>query len=310
MSKYAIHSDFGRFPVLNARFGRVMMGFVNAIMALERWLAKSRLRAMPLVHHIAGPAGNSLKVLQFAPPHRTRALPALVYYHGGAFAMTYASLHMRAAERYALEANCQVFLADYRLAPRHLFPAGFDDCYAALEWVAANAAGLGVDPARIAVMGDSAGGAMTAGVAQRALDEGGPSLCGQLMVFPVLDRKCDTPSARDFVDVPLWNASSNRRMWEMYLPDAHADEVPAYASPADREQLAQLPAAYVETAEFDPLRDEGIEYANRLAVSGVETELNQTCGTVHGFDAVSSSAITQEAYRTRVGFLRKVFSGA
>jgi len=306
--KYSIQTDFKRLPTFTFRFNRIEVGVLNAFLIAGRKLSVLRCAAMTTTHNVPRADGDRIEVIQFSPPQRAQALPALVYYHGGAFALTYASSHVRFVQRYATEANCSVFLVDYRLAPGRPFPSGFDDCYVALSWISANADVLGVDPARIAVMGDSAGGALAAGVAQRALDEQGPSLCGQLLVYPVIDRRCSTASARDFVDTPVWNAISNRNMWRMYLSACAESDVPAYASPADRQKLKALPRAYVETAEFDPLRDEGIEYATRLASNDVETTLHQTSGTVHGYDGLASrNSITQQSFQKRLDFLHEVF---
>ncbi|NQX87760.1 MAG: alpha/beta hydrolase [Halioglobus sp.] len=240
------------------------------------------------------------------PRGLTHPAPALIYYHGGAFAITYSSLHLKNCERYAEEAGCVVVFVDYRLAPRHPFPAGFDDSYRSLEWVVANAAELGIDTDHIAVGGDSAGGALAAGVAQKTRDHQLVSLCAQLLIYPVMDNTCSTPSAKDFVDVPLWNAISNRNMWKMYLGDS-GGQAPAYAVPGHGDLLA-LPLSYIETAEFDPLRDEGLQHAADLSERGIEVILNETKGTIHGYDGSVASDISHRAVLARINFLKKAFS--
>jgi len=199
-----------------------------------------------------------------------------------------------------------VIFVDYRLAPRYPFPAAFDDCYAALQWVVDAAGELGIDPHRIAVGGDSAGGALAAGVAQKARDQGLAVLCGQLLVYPVLDHTCSTESATRFIDVPLWNAISNRNMWAMYLSACPGGSAPAYAAPAHGD-LHKLPPSYVETAEFDPLRDEGLHYADNLRRAGIDVEVNETRRTVHGYDASASNDIARQSMVARINFLRRVF---
>jgi acetyl esterase len=324
--KYAIHADFLHFPTFNLSFNALIIGLLNLLLRFERFIRQHRLLRGATKHHIATSDGHKLKILQFNPAAGSQPAPAVIYFHGGAYVLTYASSHVYSVDCYAREANCQVFLVDYRLAHRSPFPTGFDDCCAALEWVAANAAQLGVDATRIAVMGDSAGGGLAAGVAQFSLDQRPapeqkrdyqdaapdannvyPQACAQVLIYPTLDKSCSTLSATEFDDVPLWNGVSNRGMWEAYLRTVPAAEVPAYAAPADRKDLTNLPRAYIETAEFDPLRDEGIAYARRLEQAGVETQLNQTSNTIHGFDTVFSSAITQEAFKQRVEFLRAAF---
>jgi len=228
-----------------------------------------------------------------------------LYYHGGAFAITHASMHIKMCERYAREAGCVVVFVDYRLAPQHPFPVGFNDCYAALQWTIGNAASLGVDTKRIAVMGDSAGGALAAGVAQKAFDNG-ITLCAQVLVYPVLDSECKTVSATEFLDTPLWNSGGNRRMWAMYLKSS-GGKAPEYAAPGLRTKLAGLPRCYVDTAEFDPLRDEGIAYAQALTAQGVLVTLNQTRGTIHGYEMSPKNPQTLASMAGRIEFMRESF---
>ncbi len=200
-----------------------------------------------------------------------------------------------------MQAGYTVALVDYVLAPQHPFPAAFDECFAALEWVHQHTDALGVDPQRIVVGGDSAGGALAAGGAQKAVDQG-MAVRGQLLIYPVLDDRCNTDSAVEFDDVPLWTATSNRRMWAMYLRDVKG-EIPAYAAPARRERLRGLAPAYMETAQFDPLRDEGLAYAQSLRAAGIEVTQVQSQGTVHGFDLVSENDETQKVLAARIRFL-------
>jgi len=240
------------------------------------------------------------------PEGREEPAPAVLYYHGGAFAFGCTSMHLESCERYALEANCCVIVVDFRLGPANPFPCGFDDCYRTLDWVRENAAELGIDVARIAVMGDSSGGAIAAGVSQKALDNG-VTLCAQVLIYPVLDSDCRSPSANQFSDTPIWNAGSNRGMWKMYLRDVDAANPPAYASPGHRDDLTGLAAAYVETAEFDPLRDEAMDYADRLEEHGVEVHRNPTKGTIHVYEISSDNPETIRSMTERVTYLRKRF---
>ena len=306
MKKYDIHPDFARFPVFTLKFRTLTLWFINLLTKLQCALVRRRLRLAVTVHHLPRPDGTRLKVFRMKPEGAAEPAPALVYYHGGAFAITYASLHLKNCERYAREAGCIVIFVDYRLAPRFRFPAGFDDCYRSLRWVVDNAGNLGIDPERIAVGGDSAGGALAAGVAQRARDEGLVKLCGQMLVYPVLDNTCSTPSATDFVDVPLWNARSNRNMWDMYLRPFPAAKAPLYAAPGHG-ALRGLPLSYVETAEFDPLRDEGLRYIDKLRQAGVAVQVNETKRTVHGYDAIAGSDIARQSLLARINFLNEAF---
>lgn len=284
-----------------------MMGFLNGIMKLMRLLDRARTPDVTRnMVQVRGADGAVFDLIMLVPRVLQKPAPVVLYFHGGAFALGYTPAQLRLCERYAREGQCLVAYVDYRLAPTYPFPHGFNDCYAALEWMLANAATLGIDRSRIAVMGDSAGGAFAAGVAQKALDNG-ISLCAQLLIYPVLDSDCKTKSATEFVDVPLWNAISNRRMWQMYLKN-FSGTAPAYAAPGLRTNLSGLPPTYLETAEFDPLRDEGLAYAETLQEQGVVVKLHETKGTIHGFEVAPTNPETVAALRRRVEHLKTLFA--
>lgn len=305
--KYDIHPDFARFPVITLKFGALALWFINLLMKVQCFFVRRSLKLAVESHSIQRPDSSRLKIFTMTPPGLEKPAPALLYYHGGGFGITYTGLHLQNCERFALEAGCIVVFVDYRLAPKHPFPGGFDDCYTALEWVIREAGTLGIDPRRIAVGGDSAGGALAAGVAQKCRDENLVRLCGQLLIYPVLDNTCSTESATDFVDTPLWNAISNRHMWAMYLSQYPTGETPPYAAPGHG-QLQNLPLSYVETAEFDPLRDEGLAHATALQQQGVEVVINETKQTVHGYDGMAKSGIAKRSMLDRIEFLKKSFA--
>jgi acetyl esterase/lipase len=181
-----------------------------------------------------------------------------------------------------------VVSVDYRLAPEHPFPAAVDDCYAAFEWTVASADELGIDRARIGVGGGSAGGTLAAAIALMARDRSGPALAFQLLVYPAMDDRLDrAPSCRS--GLPVVDRVACERVWNLYLgPEDQRGEVSPYAAPLRATDLTGLPPAYVMTAELDPLRDQGIEYASRLLAAGVSVELHQWADTFHGFDLMPS----------------------
>jgi len=157
------------------------------------------------------------------------------------------------------------------------------------------------------VMGQSAGGGLSAGLALMARDRGGPSLCFQVLGMPELDHRLETPSMHDFVDTPLWNRPNAIESWRCYLGDA-VGEVSPYASPAIAKDLSGLPPAFVSTMEFDPLRDEGIEYALRLLQAGVPVELHQYPGTFHGSQLVAEAAVSKRGQRDMMGALERALA--
>ena len=305
-----MHEAYRKIPSFTFSFNRVLSWLVNLAFAVQRFFACRRPHPALAVSEqpIQRADSSLLKTIVMRPRESSGTLPILLYYHGGGFAFSWVSMHHRHCQRYTLGANCITLLVDYRLGPSQPFPHGFEDCFTAYQWALQNAASLNADATRVVVMGDSAGGAFAAGVAQRAVDEGLP-LNGQALVYPVLDSDCKTTSATEFEKTPIFNAESNRRMWRMYLRNVPAGERPAYASPSQRQNLAGLAPAYVETAEFDPLRDEGIEYAQRLAHAGVAVDLNSTQGTIHGYEpAAPENPVVAASMQRRITALQGFFS--
>jgi acetyl esterase len=233
-------------------------------------------------------------------------VPGVLLIHGGGFVIGSVEAEQANGALIAIRTGAVVVSVEYRLAPEHPYPAGLHDCYSALVYLAEHAGELGVDPARIAVNGTSAGGGLGAATALLARDMGGPALCFQMLHIPELDDRLDTPSMQAFVDTPLWNRPLAVQSWRYYLGElSEGDEVPAYAAPARATDLSGLPPAYISTAEQDPLRDEGIIYALRLLQAGVSVELHQFPGTFHGSALVASATISRRANRESVTVLRR-----
>ena len=205
--------------------------------------------------------------------------PALVYFHGGGWVIMDIETHDSLCRALANAARCTVVSVDYRLAPEHKYPAAADDCYAATQWVAENAASLGVDAARLAIAGDSAGGNLAAVVAQMARDKGGPAIVFQVLHCPVTNYDYDTASYRDNADGYMLTRDAMVWFWDHYLPTP-ADGRHPYASPMQGD-AAGLPPALVQTGEFDPLRDEGAAHAAKLGDAGVPVTYHRYQGLIH-----------------------------
>ena len=240
------------------------------------------------------PDAPDLQVRVYTPVGEARTRPGVLYIHGGGFCFGSVEFEHQGALAVAHAANAVVVSVEYRLAPENPFPAGIEDCYAALVWLASEASRLDVDADRIAVMGQSAGGGLSAGLALMARDRRGPKLCLQVLGIPELDHRLETASMKEFVDTPLWNRPNAIMSWRCYLGESPG-EVSPYASPSIARDLRGLPPAYVSTMEFDPLRDEGIEYALRLLQAGVPVELHQYPGTFHGSALIPGAAVSQRA---------------
>ncbi len=219
-----------------------------------------------------------------------RAHGALVWLHGGGFVMGDLETEHPWAVRLAQAAGAVVISVGYRRAPEHRFPAAFDDACTVMAWAADHAAELGVEPDRVAIGGHAAGAGLAAAVALRARDQQGPPIRYQLLNQPQLDDAQTTWSARTFTDTPFMTRDKAAASWRHYLGSAPAS---AYAAPARADDLSGLPPAYITSAEFDPNRDEAIEYAQRLLQAGVPVELHQWAGTFHGSQAVVSAEVSQ-----------------
>lgn len=280
-----------------------MQNLLSAVNAIHRRKFKPFITRTTLVSSDNYP----VPILLIRPEKLRSPAPALVYYHGGAFVMKPAPQHFENALRYAREADCLVIFVEYRLAPKYPFPAGFNDCHAALRWAISNAEMLGIDKGRLVVGGDSAGGGLAAGVAQRAWQEDGISLCGQLLIYPCVDLVCNRPSIAAFANVPPFKEVSTVAVAEAYLGHPISAGMPRYASPIYGE-VSHLAPAYVETPEFDLLHDQGNAYAHALIDKGVEVDLNEITGGIHGFDLLATnSSVSKEAMQRRIQFLRRIF---
>ncbi|MDX2705849.1 alpha/beta hydrolase [Streptomyces sp. PA03-6a] len=246
---------------------------------------------------VPGPQGApDVRVHVHRPAGHAGKLPGLLYVHGGGFVIGLVGFFHNETTRIAAEVGAVVVSVDYRLAPEHPYPAALEDCYAALRWLAGHADELGVDPDRIGVAGESAGGNLAAAVALYARDHGGPALSMQYLGAPILDDRLATASMQAFTDTPGFNRRNAQRSWDHYLGGKGLRGgygVSPYAAPARTQDLAGLPPTYIAATEFDPLRDEDLAYAQRLITAGVPTEMHHFPGAFHG--------AAQLAPRTEVG---------
>ncbi|MFJ8236200.1 alpha/beta hydrolase [Ureibacillus sp. NPDC094379] len=246
----------------------------SALAGIPEKVGKVENRAIP------GPGGEI--PVRIYTPEGEGPFPSLVFYHGGGWVIGDLDTVDVPCRLLANRANCVVVSVDYRLAPEHKFPAAADDAYAAAKWVVENGPSIKVDSSRVAVGGDSAGGNLAAVVSLMARDKNEIDLAYQLLIYPVTNHSYETVSYSDNADGYLLTKESMIWFWNHYLRDAQDGENP-YASPLQAEDLSGLPPALVITAEFDPLRDEGEAYAQRLKEAGVSVEETRYNGMIHGF---------------------------
>jgi acetyl esterase len=257
---------------------------------------------------IQGPGGD-LRLRVYRPPGQG-PFPLLAFFHGSGFVLCSLDTHDGMCRNLCAGAGCVVVSVDYRLAPEHKFPAGLMDCVFATRWIAAHASELDGDAKRLAVGGDSAGGNLAAAAAMRLRDEGGgPELCGQLLIYPVTDHY--TPGSKSYeenADGYGLTRDTMRWFWDHYL--SHPDEAEnPYAAPLRAGDFSDLPPAFVVTAEYDPLRDEGEDYAGKLHASGTPCVVTRWSGMNHGFFFwVGLVDKAGEAMAESCAWLRGIFS--
>ena len=297
-------AEYLKIPSINFPRKRWLLKGMNWVMALERrkmvWDARIKRR----FHQIKRQDGSYLKVMEISCRDVKKGAKTLLYFHSGGFFLTYARGHLERLQDYVLGIQGRAFLVDYRLSTTHAFPYGFEDCYRTLAWLYGWAPRL--DLQKLVVLGDSAGGGLAASVTQKARDEGKYPIAAQCLIYPVIDCETKTKSAIEFTDARVWNTKNNRLMWRLYLRDYPPGAIPLYASPIHHENLSDLPPAYIELAELDPLRDEGLAYAHALKASGTKVQTQLIKGAPHGFDFAPSCAPIEAAVQDRIDFLNSV----
>lgn len=233
--------------------------------------------------------------------------PCLIYIHGGGFVLPAAGYHYKNAMKYAKEINCKVLFINYRLAPKHPHPIFFEDCYAAMCWLYENANKLSINKTIIGIGGDSAGSTLSVGVCMMARDRNHPiKFKFQMLPYPFLDARNSSQSCKKYTDTPMWNSKLSTRIGPMTNVDKTNPNY-IYYSPVEASSFVGLPPAYIETAEFDCLHDDGILYANKLKSAGINVILNETKGTMHGFDIVQKTKTTKYAIKARINFMYNMF---
>ncbi|MGQ0774946.1 MAG: alpha/beta hydrolase [Pseudonocardiales bacterium] len=298
-----------------SKLGRVDFADIDTARATLRQITARQPAYTPLIpvdvthRTIPGPPDSPpVTVRIYRPSGYPEPVPGLIYLHGGGFVLGDLDTVHSSATRIADQVGAVVVSVDYRLAPEHPFPAGLEDCYAVLEWTAQHAGGLGIDPARIGVGGESSGGGLAAAVTLLARDRGGPQLCIQCLLSPELDDRLDTISARSFTDTPKFDRANALVSWTYYLGklrEPGSSEVPEHAAPARATDLSGLPPAFISACEFDPLRDEDITYAHRLIQAGVKTELAYYPGTFHASFTITDAAVSQKMIADQIDALRR-----
>lgn len=232
-------------------------------------------------------------------------VPCIVYFHGGGFMMPLQTMMLENASFYAAKTGYKVFLPEYRYAPKAPCRTTIEDCFYMVRHLMKHYMEYGVDPARMILYGDSAGGALAAGTAHLMRDRGLPAAAGQMLVYPVADHHSERYASMEKYKDAVWPKKSNLFMWKYYLKGA-GEKAVRYASPMNMADFKGLPSAYVEPQEIDILLDEGIAYAKKLEQAGCLLELNVIPGSYHGFDWDHTSALVQRVLVHRCEVMRKL----
>ena len=260
---------------------------------------------------IIAPAGHELLVRVYRPSDAEGVLPAILHIHGGGYVMgSVATNHLSNIEL-ARSASALILSVDYRLAPEIVAPGAVEDCHAALQWLHDSAGQLGVDRARIAIRGESAGGGLAAALALLARDRGGPAIAHQNLIYPMLDDRTCITRLPEHLGAFVWTPQANAFGWRSLLgQEPGSANISPYAAPARAEDLTGLPPAFIAVGALDLFLIEDMDYARRLIEAGVAAELHVYPGAYHGFDVLPDAPPVRQMKRDAVAALRKALHPA
>ena len=303
--KYNIAKEFQKWnklnPPINKFFAPLFQCFLRPLMKMQR-SKKDCLVERKCVNI----DGKKVRFLVYSPRVSTTACPCLIYYHGGGYVLPAAPYHYRNARKYASLCGCKVFFPDYPLSPKHKFPTPSKVCFDFYKYILENAEAYGIDKRKIALGGDSAGANIAAIVCMMATDNNIAPPLAQMLIYPVINTKTPTPSMLEFDTTGMCNNKDIEKYGRLYY-GKDKDKYERYLSPLNQENLSKFPATYIETAEFDCLRDEGKLFAEELKKNGVLVTENNTRGTIHGYDIVKKSKIVEQSINKRIEFLNAQF---
>lgn len=292
----------------NIPYNKTIIKFANIFQVISFHLVTVPEKVMNRTLTIEGYKGLKLKVEIFEPSNVNEKLPCLIYVHGGAFSYRASAYHKKLACMYALKVRCRVYFPDYHLTPKYPYPAAYEDVLELYKCIMENSEEFGIDDERIGVAGDSAGASIAALICNNYEQEDLKRPCIQMLVYPLTDVTMQTDSMKKFSDTPLWNSKNNKRMWLYYCRNLKDEDIYS-ASPMHNSLPQIIPDTYIETAEYDCLHDEGVVYGNRLREAGANVEINETSGTIHGYDSALNTKIAISNIEKRILFLKNGFDG-
>lgn len=297
-NKYPTHEDFRSACRITAPLGRGVLGIGNAFLtAMPKGMCSDSDLSINKIKITSTSDGKKFGAWVITPKGADAPHPAILFLHGGGFVFKGAPYHYDLAKEYARRTGSVVVMVDYRTAHNNAYGTSLRDSIDAWQWLTTEASHLGIDMSRTAIVGDSAGGFLA--IKTVLSSDIRPSKL--MLIYPVVDSSMRTKSMAEYSDTPVWNSELNSKMWEYYLQGERETSLLDLAE----NELQKIPATYIETAEFDCLRDEGNEFAKRLQNAGVATTHSQTKGTMHGFDMAQRSEITKRQIAERCKWLEE-----
>ena len=303
--KYDIHPDFAKWANFHPPLNRPTILFMQNLMVLTFLAEKSDNHI--IVEKVKIPFGKkTVRAIMYTPKNLTTPAPCLLYIHGGGFVLPAAPYHYENARHYASHAHCKVLFLDYPLAPINKYPVPMNACFACFKWLVESAEALGIDPKKIAVGGDSAGGCFSTEICMLAADNNIQMPCAQVLIYPAVPCAEMTPSMEKFTDTPMCNSKDCKKYEKFYFAN---DEIKQdkYVTALNQEDMSIFPPTYIEVAEFDCLRDGALMFAERLKAANVPVVLHKPKQTIHGYDTVVESEISKNSVKKRENFLKNYF---
>lgn len=277
-------------------FAKIALGLVFSTRRSSKKITAQKIK-IPTDHK------KPINAILYSPKNAKTPLPCVLFLHGGGFVFKGAPHHYALAKEIAEKTGCYVLLPDYRVAPKFPFPAAFFDALSSYRWIVEKGEEYGINVQKTAVAGDSAGGNLAAAICLYARDNAIRPPKAQLLLYPVTDKRLSSESMRRFYDTPMCNSRDMKKYYAFY-GDAREDMLPYY-SPALAKNFADLPAAYIEIAEYDCLRDEGAAYAKALEQGGAAVTLTEAKGAMHGYDIARKSPLVCSLVEKRIEFLKR-----
>ncbi len=304
--KYIFHPDLKPYEKLKAVLNPLLGRVLQTLMGVQYGMEKDDDGVSVTQYRIPATDGANIRLLFYVPKQCAERMPCLFFLHGGGFVFNAAPHHFALARRFTKELQVKTVFVDYRLAPKYKFPTAQNDCLSAYRWVISNAEKLGVDAEKMLVCGDSAGGNLATVLCLMAKDAGLTLPKAQMLLYPFVDRRMNTESYLRYTDTPMCNSKDMEKYLKMYVKNLEATQIP-YLSPIEG-SLVGMPPAYIEVAQYDCLRDEGVKYSEALEQCGVYAELHEIKAAMHGYDIAKDSGLLNEIMEVRLRFFQKILN--